>query len=126
VLEHVGFPRALVTEIFQAAPDNGLVFLEVPCEFPTGSARLLRRNAQIVIMTAYRPSLARHLLQPAALYMMHEHINYYTEHCLAELMSKSGGNVVASGTYPLDSRSGRANVAWCLGSKMPDNLSIRN
>ncbi len=90
VLEHVGFPRAMVSEIFQAAPDNGLVFLEVPCEFPTGSARLLRRIAQIVIMTAYRPSLARHLLQPAALYMMHEHLNYYTEHCLTRLCTNAG------------------------------------
>lgn len=115
VLEHVGFPRALVTEILQAAPEGGYVFLEVPCEFPTGFSRVLRRIAQIGIMTIYRPSLAKYLFQPAALYMMHEHINYYTEHCLTELMRRCGATVIASGSYPMSARSGRADMAWCLG-----------
>lgn len=117
VLEHVGFPRALVTDILQAAPDGGFVFLEVPCEFAAGFSRKLRRTAQIGIMAAYRPLLARYLFQPAALYMMHEHINYFTEHCLTELVRECGGSVLASGTYFSSARSGSADMAWCLGQK---------
>jgi len=117
VLEHVGFPRRLVTEILRAAPDQGLVFLEVPCEFATGSSRILRRVAQIAIMAAYRPRLAKYLLQRAALYMMHEHINYYTEKSLTELMQRSGGTVLASGSYFSSGRAGRADMAWCLAQK---------
>ena len=117
VLEHVGFPRSLVREILQAAPDGGFVYLEVPCEFATGFSRILRRIAQIGIMAINRPSLARYLFQPCALYMMHEHINYYTEGCLTELMRNSGGIVVASGSYFSSSRAGNADMAWCLGQK---------
>lgn len=117
VLEHVGFPRALVSEIFRAAPDHGLVFLEVPCEVATGFSRIARRLAQTGIMALYRPSLVRHLLRPAALYMMHEHINYFTERSLTELMRRSGGTVLASGSYSSSGRAGSADMAWCLAQK---------
>ena len=36
VLEHVGFPVDLVKQILNAAPEEGLVFLEVPCENSSG------------------------------------------------------------------------------------------
>ena len=117
VLEHIGFPRALVKEILRAAPNGGLVFLEVPCEFAIGSSRILRRIAQIGIMSLYSPALAKYLLQPPALYMMHEHINYYTERSLTELMRQSGGNVLASGAYFSSGRAGTADMAWCLAEK---------
>lgn len=117
VLEHVGFPRALVSEIFSAAPENGLVLLEVPCELPTGFPRIARRIAQAGIMSLYRPLLAPYLLKPAVLYMMHEHVNYFTERTLSELMSRCGGEVLASGAYPSATRGGKADMGWCLGRK---------
>ena len=117
VLEHVGFPRDLVREILDAAPIGGLVLLEVPCEIPLGFTRIARRFAQIGVMVAVHPGLARRIARPATFYMMHEHVNYYTEHCLAVLMQKCGASVIASGTYPLSSRAGSGDVAWCLGSK---------
>jgi len=46
-----------------------------------------------------RPSSALPLLQLPALYLMHEHINYFTEESLVTLMKKGGGEVVASGSY---------------------------
>ena len=117
VLEHVGFPRVLVSQILQAAPEGGLVFVEVPCEFALGATRIVRRIAQIGIMVLRQPRLAPYLFRPAALYMMHEHINYYTEHCLTTLMRSCGSKVVASGTYPYSGRAGKADVAWCLAEK---------
>jgi hypothetical protein len=117
VLEHVGFPRLLVSEVFQAAPEDGLVYLEVPCEFVFGLTRISRRLAQIGVMVLTRPSLARYIIRPASLYMMHEHINYFTERSLIELMRSCGGNVIASGSYSSSGRAGNADMAWCLGSK---------
>jgi hypothetical protein len=57
VLEHVGLPRSLVSEILKAAPVDSLVFLEVPCEQPIGMTRIARRIAQIGLMTLTRPGL---------------------------------------------------------------------
>jgi hypothetical protein len=117
VLEHVGFPRVLVSEILQAAPKGGLVFLEVPVESPLGFYRLTRRIAQIGIMAVTRPKTARYVLRPATLYMMHMHINYFTEHSLRALMAICGGELIASGTYFYEARAGSGDMAWCLASK---------
>ena len=117
VLEHVGFPRVIVSEILQAAPEGGMVFLEVPCEAAFGFKRIMRRVAQIGIMALTRPATARYVVRPATLYMMHQHINYFTEHCLTTLVRACGGSVVASGKYPMVARAGNEDIAWCLASK---------
>jgi len=91
VLEHVGFPQLLVSEILKAVPRGGLVFLEVPCEFVFGISRVSRRLAQIGVTALTRPALARYIIRPASLYMMHEHINYFTEQSLTALMRSFGG-----------------------------------
>jgi hypothetical protein len=117
VLEHVGFPRQLVSDILNAAPEGGLVFLEVPCESPFGLTRILRRLAQIGIMALTHPSLAEFIVRPATLYMMHEHINYYTEQCLSTLIRSCGGEVIAAGHYSLSGRAGSSGMVWCLGAK---------
>jgi hypothetical protein len=116
VLEHVGFPRKLVGEIVKASPAGGFVFLEVPCESPFGLARIARRVAQVGIMALTRPALARSVVRPASLYMMHEHINYFTAQSLAKLMICCGCTVIAAGNYLLDARSGKGDMAWCLGT----------
>jgi SAM-dependent methyltransferase len=116
VLEHVGFPRRLVGEILEATPPGGMVFLEVPCESPFQLSRIFRRIAQIGIMALTRPSLALSVVRPASLYMMHEHINYFTEQSLSTLMRSCGFAVVAAGAYVVDSRSGKGHMAWCLGT----------
>jgi Methyltransferase domain len=99
VLEHVGFPVDLVKQILHAAPEGGLVFLEVPCEIPMGFTRIARRLAQMGVMTLFHPSLAQYVVRPATFYMMHEHVNYFTEQSLAKLMRARGGRVFASGSY---------------------------
>jgi Methyltransferase domain len=117
VLEHVGFPRALVSEILQASPQGGFVFAEVPCETPLGISRIARRIAQIGLISLTRPALATHVIRPATLYMMHEHINYFTEASLTTLMRASGGRVIASGGYPLSATAGNSGMVWCIASR---------
>lgn len=117
VLEHVGFPKVLVQEIARSAPKDGLILLEVPCEEPLGTPRIVRRVAQVAIMSLFHPKLTRHVMRPASLYMMHEHINYFTEHSLEQLMRSCGISVMASGAYAFSSRAGKADMAWSLGMK---------
>jgi hypothetical protein len=116
VLEHVGFPREIVTSILEAAGD-GMVYLEVPLERPLGASRMARRVAQVAIATALHPGLARWMLRPASLYLMHEHINYWTENSLTTLFRACGGVTMASGSYASSGRAGRADMGWCLGSR---------
>jgi len=116
VLEHVGFPQRLMGEILEATPAGGMVFLEVPCESPFRLARILRRVAQIGIMALTRPALACSVARPAGLYMMHEHINYFTEQSLATLMRSCRCAVIAAGSYILDGPAGKGEMAWCLGT----------
>ena len=115
VLEHVAFPRRLVEDILKAAPRGGLIFLETPCESPVEWSRALRRLAQVGIMVLRQPSLAHWILRPASVYMMHEHVNFFTTETLASLMRLCGSSPIAAGSYVLDGRAGRANLAWCLG-----------
>jgi hypothetical protein len=117
VLEHVGFPKQVVSKMLEIAPQGSLVFLEVPLESPFGAKRIARRVAQIAVSAITRPALVRHIANPASLYMMHEHINYFSEKPLAVLMQVSGGTVIAAGTYSSTSRAGDGMLAWCLGSK---------
>lgn len=117
VLEHVGFPRILMNELLRAAPIGGLLFIEVPCERPFGMQRLARRMAQIVLMAFTRPRLIRYVLRPASLYMMHEHVNYFTEASLTTLVRVCGATAIQSGSYESSGRAGKADMAWCLAAK---------
>lgn len=116
VLEHVAFPRRVVEDMLKVAPREALIFLEIPCESPIEWSRSLRRLAQVSIMVLRRPNVARWILRPASLYMMHEHVNYFTSETLAMLMRLSGPTPIAAGTYVLEGRAGRATLAWCLGA----------
>ncbi len=116
VLEHVGFPRRLLGDILGAAPSGGIVFLEVPCESPFGLSRIIRRAAQIGVVSLTRPTLAPSVVRPASLYMMHEHVNYFTGQSLTTLFRSCGGAVIAAGRYPTNGRAGKGHMGWCLGT----------
>jgi hypothetical protein len=117
VLEHVGFPRTLVADMMKAAPEGGLVFIEAPREDPFGMGRIIRRIAQIGVISVLHPSLAPFLVRPASLYMMHEHVNSFTEQTLTTLMRSCGGTVIAAGSYPSSGRAGKGDMLWCMGMK---------
>jgi hypothetical protein len=114
VLEHVGFPRKIVASILAVTAKGGLAFIEVPCELPFGAYRLTRRLAQVAMATLLRPTVGFKMVRPSALYLMHEHINYFTERSLTTLVSGSGATILASGVYPHKSAAGRADMGWCL------------
>lgn len=116
VFEHVSFPRLLLKDIVKATPPGGTVFLEVPRESPLGLPRMFRRIAQLGFVALTRPALARYMLRPASLYLMHEHINYFSEQSLATLMRSCGCAVTEVGSYVMDSGVEKAPMIWCLGT----------
>jgi hypothetical protein len=116
VFEHVSFPRLLLEDIVKTTPPGGTVYLEVPRESPLGLPRMSRRIAQIGIVGVTRPALAPYVLRPASLYMMHEHINYFSEQSLTALMRSCGCAVTAVGTYVTNSGVEEAPMVWCLGT----------
>lgn len=115
VLEHVGFPRHVVAKMLKETPPGSLVFVEVPCEAPLAATRILKRVAQIGIMALMRPGLARSVLRPASIFMMHEHVNYFTVQSLAILMQSCGCAVKAAGSYTLDGSAAGGTLVWSLG-----------
>jgi hypothetical protein len=116
VLEHAGFPRLLFEDIVKATPSGGTVYLEVPCESPFALSRMCRRVAQAGIVALTHPGLARHMIRPASLYLMHEHINYFSEQSLATLMRSGGCDVIGTGNYQMDAGAGTSTMIWCLGN----------
>ena len=117
VLEHVGFPRVMVEEMLAALPAEGVLFLEVPVERAFGVERAARRVAQAAWMTAAKPRLAGQILRPEVLWMMHEHINYFTEKTLNRLVEAAGGVVLRSGLNMVPGLYGRTDMAWCLARR---------
>lgn len=116
VLEHVGSPRRLLGEISRSSEAGSLILLEVPCESPLAWARIARRVAQIAITSLMRPALARWVVRPASLYMMHEHINFFTAQSLTALMRHCGCAVEAAGVYKVEGPLETGSMAWCLGT----------
>jgi 2-polyprenyl-3-methyl-5-hydroxy-6-metoxy-1,4-benzoquinol methylase len=120
VLEHVGFPRAIVDEIKQIASPETQVFIEVPFESPFGSTLVVRRLAQFALLAITRPSVALTLARPGLLYVMHEHINYYNKNSLEALMSASGLTVTVSDAYHISGPMGTGTMGWSLGKLAVD------
>ena len=114
VLEHVGFPQTIMSQITAVAAPHTMLFIEVPFESPFGARLMLRRAIQYAVLALLRPRVAWSAAQPGFLYPMHEHINYYAPQSLNALMEKAGWQVTASGMYVLESALG-GKALWCMG-----------
>lgn len=115
VLEHVGNPRALVQEMRQVAGPGTMLWVEVPFESPIGFRLIMRRLAQEAILCLRRPSVALLQAKPAMLYLMHEHVNFFTLKALEYLLGTGGWNFIASGKYDVRGPLGYQEFIWAAG-----------
>jgi SAM-dependent methyltransferase len=115
VLEHVGDPRALVREMRQIAGTDTMLWVEVPFESPIGPRLVMRRLAQEAILCLLRPSVALSQAKPGMLYLMHEHVNFFTLKSLERLLASAGWNFIASGKYDVRGPLGYQEFIWALG-----------
>jgi hypothetical protein len=86
------------------------VFLEVPRELPFGLARVFPEDR------ANRDRGFDALAMPSSLYLMHEHINYFSGQSLATLMRPCGCSLIGAASYAMDSGVEKAQMVWCLGT----------
>jgi hypothetical protein len=114
VLEHVGFPRAIVDQIQQIATPETFVWVEVPQETPFNWNQRLRRLAQEGVLLALRPGLGLKLLRPGGLCWMHEHVSFFNVKSLEALFRAVGWNVLASEAYGIGGPVG-GEMAWAIG-----------
>jgi 2-polyprenyl-3-methyl-5-hydroxy-6-metoxy-1,4-benzoquinol methylase len=115
VLEHVAFPKTILSQIKELAHPGTLLYLEVPCESPFFVSTIAKRIAQILVLCATRTRKAGTMVSPRALYLMHEHINFFAAKSLAALAETMGFEVVKSGEYRTQAPLLlRGNCVWCV------------
>jgi hypothetical protein len=117
VLEHVGFPRMIVDQMFAIAAPGTQAFVEVPYESPFNRMVILKRIIQECVLAVTRPGVALSLARPSGLYLMHEHINFFSPKSLATLMTASGWKVTHLDSYSSEGLLGKSSVAWCIAEK---------
>lgn len=116
VLEHVAFPKRLLSQMRQLCHPGTLLYLEVPLESPFSLLSVAKRACQSLIVSVTRPKDAGTVLRPSALYLMHEHLNFFMAETLAALAKIFSFEVVASGQYTSEaSLLMRGECIWCLG-----------
>lgn len=90
----------------------------VPSCVVCGGGISLRKNAMPAPFLARciwsRAAFPIDLAKPSGIYLMHEHVNYYTSESLLALMTCSGWNVLASGDYHVDGPSEGSTMGWCM------------
>ncbi len=115
VLEHIAFPKQILSQITQIARPGTVLFLEVPHESPFFLSTIAKRVAQMLVLCATRMRDAISVVRPSALYLMHEHINFFASKSLAALVESMGFDVVKSGQYrTAASILLRSNCVWCI------------
>lgn len=115
VLEHASFPKKLLSQMRGVAHSGTLLFLEVPLESPLSLACIVKRLCQTLILALTRPRNAMAYLHPCMLFLMHEHLNFYSAKSLRTLVELTGFHLVAAGRYcPKSSLLLRSDSIWCL------------
>ena len=114
VLEHVSFPRDLVSQMRQLAHPGTLLYLDAPLESPFSFMSIAKRIAQILIVCLARMRDAQSVLRPSALYLMHEHINFFATRSLANLAEHLDFEVVGTGRYDMKGPVLGGTCVWCL------------
>lgn len=116
VLEHVAYPRDVLRQITDIASPDTLILVEVPHEVPFGYRERWRRLLGYLLLLALRPRIALGVVGRGMLYVMHEHVNFFSPAALQRLMSSMSLEIWARGSYEgKDAMNYR--MLWSLGWK---------
>lgn len=111
VFEHVASPRSLLQQVISFASPGTFLFIEVPKESPTELRSKLKRLAQAGILALTRPGTAWDVVKMRSVFVMHEHLNFFSAGSLRRLMTTlSAFGVVAEGRYAM----GGNRTIWIL------------
>jgi SAM-dependent methyltransferase len=97
VLEHVPFPLALLSRIYEALEPGGWVVIKVP----SGPAQRQKENMRARLRKGYRPRLADNLV----------HVNHFSPMSLRTVLQRAGLRDVSIGIGPPELPPGRGALA---------------
>ena len=114
VLEHVDNPRELVEKAAEILPFDGLLYVEVPLDYPPklsttftkswyrASLKGMRKIRPIWIIADLLGLVSKRFLNmqlPGSVVKQNEHINYFTENSVKSLCNEFGFQHIASSEY---------------------------
>jgi len=114
VLEHVDNPRELIEKAAEILPIEGLLYVEVPLDYPPklsktftkswylASLKGMRKIRPIWIIADLSGLVSKRFLNrqlPGSVVKQNEHINYFTENSVKSLCKEFGFQHVASSEY---------------------------
>jgi hypothetical protein len=115
VLEHVSHPKDIIGQMSRLAHAGTRLYLEVPLESPAAFKSKIKRIVQALVLAFARPGVAVNILGPGMLYIMNEHVNFFTDKSLRALASEAGLETVASGrSRPKSFSILGSGSLWCL------------
>jgi len=129
VLEHVSSPRSLLRQIDEIVRPGTLVYFEVPLESPFDWLTLAKRVMQQAMLLVQRPLVALQLFRHNFLVQMHEHVNFFGNRSLDDLVGVQGWEIVGSGSYEVDVyqlgflKLPASSLVWCL-ARVPGEKSL--
>lgn len=97
VLEHVPYPLALLSKIYEALEPGGWVVIKVP----SGPAQRQKENMRARLRKGYRPRLADNLV----------HVNHFSPMSLRTVLQRAGLRDVSIGIGPPELPPGRGVLA---------------
>ncbi|OPY33087.1 MAG: hypothetical protein A4E32_00759 [Methanomassiliicoccales archaeon PtaU1.Bin124] len=114
VLEHISYPKEMLAKIKRIGNEGTMFYFEVPWEFPlrTPAAGMKGKMEQLVISSPFLYNAYRRMTGDK--FRMHEHINYFDERSLQNLLANSGFKVVALERVKLKGSGMDTTVISCL------------
>lgn len=109
LLEHVHNPNAVVSNLKRLLNKNGVLYLELPYEFPFTWANPAKIKFDIKTLL-YKLGLRK----KPVFYPMHEHINYFTPAAIKYLLEKEGFKIIYLKRKKLDFGWTKAQIISAL------------
>ena len=99
VLEHLSDPNQILKQLKELIAENGYLFIEVPFDSPFYKHKTSKLQFLFNKYFSFKVILDRFLQERKYPFIMHEHINYFTENSLKEMLEKIGLTVLDISTH---------------------------
>jgi 2-polyprenyl-3-methyl-5-hydroxy-6-metoxy-1,4-benzoquinol methylase len=99
VLEHVSKPNQILRQLKEMVSENGYLYIGVPFDSPFYRHKTSKPQFLFNKYFSFKVILDRFLRDWKHPFVMHEHINYFTENSLKEMLEKCGLTVLEIDTF---------------------------
>jgi hypothetical protein len=117
VLEHLSYPRLILDRIKMCGDRSTLFYFEVPWEYPLVSPHEGLRGKIELFIISHPVFYNNYNKIKKYKFKMHEHINYFNEKSLSNLLTMNGFEILALERVALTGDRIGTNVISCLAKK---------